>query len=340
MKTVLLLFGGESSEHEVSVASARNVYGAIDSEKYDVLLGYIDRAGKWWLVESFDIPGSVRLLPSLGSKSFVVAPGDDVITPDAILPILHGKNGEDGSVQGLAQLLHIPIVGCDLTSSAIGMDKLATKEILSARGINIVPYLTHHTYDDVPDFDKLTEQLGSPLFVKPCRAGSSVGMSKVHTESELEAALTLAHQQDGTVLIEQGVTAREIEVAVLGTPPGHQVSTPGEVIPGAEFYSYDDKYDTNSKSSVAIPADLDQVLSRRIQSMAGQIYEILGCSGLARIDFFLTDDGGLYLNEINTLPGFTNISMYPKLWHHEGIGYSELIERLIDDALQRATIEA
>lgn len=335
--TVLLLFGGESSEHEVSMSSARNVYAAIDDEKYDVVLGYIDERGRWWLLDTFDeqidTHGAPQLLPALGSGRFVTMPDNRVIAPDVILPILHGRNGEDGSVQGLAQLLHIPIVGCDMTASVIGMDKVATKELATVRHINIVPYEVHRVFDPIPEFHKLTMTLGSPLFVKPARAGSSVGVSKVFSEEELVKALELAHHHDPVVLIERGIAAREIEVAVLGTPPAHEVTVPGEIIPGEDFYSYDDKYATDSHSRAMIPAEVDESLTREIQKQARTVYESLGCSGLARIDFFLTDDGTLYLNEVNTLPGFTNISMYPKLWRHQGVTYSRLIERLIDDAL-------
>ena len=339
---VLLLFGGESSEHDVSISSARNVYAAIDDEKYEVILGYIDRSGKWWLLETFDmnidIHGGLQLLPVLGGTTFVTMPNNQVIAADVILPILHGRGGEDGSVQGLAQLLHIPIVGCDITASSIGMDKVASKEIAAVNGISVVPYVVHRRYEQQPDFDKLSMTLGSPLFVKPSRAGSSVGVSKAHSEEELAAALQLAHQHDQVALIEQSITARELEVAVLGTPPHHQVSGVGEIIPGADFYSYNDKYANDSKAVVAIPADVSEDVSVAIKSMANTMYQILGCSGLARIDFFLSDDGKIYFNEINTIPGFTNISMYPKLWRQEGIGYPQLIERLIDDALMGVTI--
>ena len=342
-KTILLLFGGESSEHEVSISSARNVFAAIDDEKYDVVLGYIDAAGEWWRLDVFDeiidTDGLQQLLPALGQQGFVTLPNQSIVKPDVILPILHGKNGEDGSVQGLAQLLHIPIVGCDITASAVGMDKIKTKEVLAAHHINVVPYEVHHASDEIPEFHKLSMTLGSPMFVKPARSGSSVGVSKVYSEDELVAALAIAHQHSDSVLIEQAIAARELEIAVIGTPPKHHVSAVGEIITGADFYSYDDKYNDGT-SRVQIPADIDMSLATRIQAQAGRIYELLGCKGLSRIDFFWSDDKVLYLNEINTMPGFTNISMYPKLWRHEGVTYSDLIEQLIVDALPDATIES
>jgi len=339
--TVLLLFGGESSEHDVSISSARNVYAAIDDTKFNVLLGYIDYYGKWWLIENFsgelNTHGAPQLVPALGSGSFVTLPNNRVIKPDVILPILHGKNGEDGSVQGLAQLLHIPIVGCDMTASAICMDKVATKEILQARGILVAPYEIHRTNTPVPDFNHLGMRLGSPMFVKPARAGSSVGVSKVYSEEELVRALVVAHKHDSTVLIERGITGRELEVAILGNPPSHQMSTVGEIKPGEDFYSYEAKYSATSTSQVIIPAELDQAHAAQIRRLAGEVYEALGCRGLARVDFFLADDGTVYVNEINTIPGFTNISMYPKLWREADVSYSSLIERLIFFAIEDTT---
>jgi D-alanine-D-alanine ligase len=336
--TVLLLYGGESSEHDVSVSSARNVYAAIDDSKYDVLLCYIDNGGKWWLVDEIgdavDADSTLQIAPSLGEGVFVTLPDNNVIKPDVILPILHGKNGEDGSVQGLAQLLHIPIVGCDMTSSAICMDKIATKEIAKSHNIAVVPYEVHRRGTPVPDFNNLSLKLSSPMFVKPSRAGSSVGVSKVHGEGELARAISLAHIQDDVVLIERGISGRELEVSVLGNPPNHKTSGVGEILPGDEFYSYDAKYAEESTSKVVVPADLTEVEASRIRSIASKAYEALGCAGLARVDFFLAGDGTIYMNEINTLPGFTNISMYPKLWRQEGISYSELIDRLITLALE------
>lgn len=341
-QTVLLLFGGESSEHEVSVSSARNVYAAIDNAKFDVLIGYIDREGKWWQLDVFDdeieTHAAPQLVPVLGSGGFVTIPSSRIITPDVILPILHGKNGEDGSVQGLGQLLHIPVVGCDMTASAICMDKVATKEILETRHFPVVPYESHRRNTPVPDFSHLSMKLGSPMFVKPARAGSSVGVSKVYSDEELAAALELAHKHDDVALIEQGVTARELEVAVLGNPPHHKASVVGEINPGDEFYSYDAKYSSGSHSSVEIPAQIDDQLMQKIRQMAVDAYVALGCRGLSRVDFFLDENDQLFINEINTLPGFTNISMYPKLWRHEGLMYSTLIEALISAALEQ-TIE-
>lgn len=335
--TVLLLFGGESSEHDVSISSVRNVYAAMDDNKYNVLFGYIDRAGKWWLMDrigsDINTHGAPQLAPVMGTGSFVTFPSSRVVKPDVILPILHGKNGEDGTVQGMAQLLHIPIVGCDMTSSAICMDKIATKEILSGFGMNVTPYAAHHDGDELPDFNHLSMKLGIPMFVKPAKAGSSVGVSKVHSEAEFIKAIEEAHRHDNVALIERGIVGRELEVAVLGNPPNHQASGVGEV-KAADFYSYDEKYATSSTTEIVIPAEMPDATKEKIRKAAGDAYKILGCTGLTRVDFFLTEDGTLYVNELNTIPGFTNISMYPKLWREEGISYSELIDKLINLALE------
>lgn len=340
--TVLLLFGGESSEHDVSISSARNVYAAIDNAKFNLELGYIDQSGKWWLLDTLgdeiNSHGAPQLIPALGSAGFVTLPAGRVIKPDVILPILHGKNGEDGSVQGLAQLMHIPIVGCDMTASSICMDKVATKQILSSVGIKVVPYETHRTGQPVSDFNKLSITLGCPLFVKPSRSGSSIGNNKVHTEDELVHALDDAHQYDDVALIERGVTARELEIAIIGMPPYHEASVIGEVQPDGEYYTYDAKYAASSQTKVIIPAELPDEKRQLIHDLAIRAYEVLGCKGLARVDFFLTSDGVVYLNELNTIPGFTSSSVSPKLWQASGMTYPQLIERLINDAIAATEI--
>jgi D-alanine-D-alanine ligase len=334
---VLLLFGGESSEHEVSISSARNVYAAIDDTKYDVLLGYIDRHGKWWLLESLGesivTHGAPQLMPALGAESFVTMPHNRIVKPDVILPILHGKNGEDGSVQGLAQLLHVPIVGCDMTASVICMDKVITKQLLRANNIRIGLYETHAAWEDFPDFNRLSMRLGSPLLVKPSRSGGSAGVSKAYSEEKLETSLAEAHKYDDMVLIETAISGREVEVSVLGNPPYHQASVPGEIL-ASDSYSYAAEYFSGNEAKIAIPADLSDSVKQRLREMALKVYELLRCKGLLRVGFFIQDDGAIIFNEVNTLPGFTNTSIYPKLWREEGISYPELIERFISLAMQ------
>lgn len=336
---VMLLFGGESSEHTVSIASARNVYAAMDDTKFDVTLCFITSRGKWLLMDSFeqvaDTAGLYQLMPILGSNSFMNMGDKSLIRPDVILPILHGENGEDGSVQGLSKLLHIPIVGCDVASSAVCIDKIITKQLLEYNQIKTVPFEEHVLGDAMPSFRRLSEKLGDILFVKPARCGSSVGINKATNDDELSFALEEAHNFDSKVLIERAINARELEIGVLGSGNSAKASGVGEVAPDAEFYTFESKYSETSQSKVIIPAEIDDNLATEIKMIALRAYKILGCQGLARVDFFLSNDDVLYLNEINTMPGFTNISMYPKLWRQQGVSYNNLIETLINDALSK-----
>lgn len=335
----MLLFGGESSEHEISISSARNVFAALDDTRYDVILCHIDRFGKWWLVDNMsdpiDVSSASQLLPELGMGSFITSTSRERIVPDVILPILHGANGEDGTVQGLAKLTHIPIVGCRVESSAVTMDKVTTKQLLEYNSIKTVPFKVHLAGDIYISFQQLSSELGSPLFIKPANGGSSVGISKVTNDEELSVALYEAHKHDQKVLIETAVNARELEVSVLGSGKTVKVSGAGEIKPDREFYDYESKYDSASQTQAIIPADIPAETSEKIKSIALRAYNILGCTGLSRVDFFLSESGELYLNEVNTLPGFTNISMYPKLWRQEGLNYSGLIDALIADALEK-----
>lgn len=340
---ILLLFGGESTEHEVSIASARNVHAAIDSTKYECILGYIDKQGQWWLVQDINeaANGSLasRLVPSLGNGAFTVQPIGETIVPSVILPILHGRNGEDGSVQGLAQLLHIPIVGCGVEASAVGMDKVLSKHIAEMNDIQVAPYVIYRSGSAVPVYTDITRQFGDVIFVKPARSGSSIGVSRVTNENEFKAALIEAEKHDSVVVIEKAIVGRELEVAVLGTSPNHRMSDPGEILADGDFYSFTAKYDAHSQSQTVLQVELDDVRRATLREWSGRIYEAIGCSGLSRVDFLLAHEGELYFNEINTFPGFTNISMYPKLWEAQGVRYSELVDLLIQDALLHATIK-
>lgn len=341
MKTVLLLFGGESTEHDVSIASARNVSQAIDPEKFNLIYGYIDKKGALWFAAGIKrvLPKNAKqLLPVLGKKEFIIEGSDDRISPDVILPILHGRNGEDGSIQALGQLVHIPVVGCDMTSSAAAMNKYITKQLAIANGLMVAPFTIHYDEDAYPDYEEVSKRLSPTLFVKPANAGSSVGVHKVTSQEELEAALNDAHTYDEIVLIEAAINARELEVAVLGNYPAIDVSAVSEVKPEGDFYSFDSKYDEASTSEVIIPADISPEVADELRLQAAQVFRLLGASGLARVDFFIDKDTQeIYLNEVNTIPGFTNISVYPKAWEHAGITYAQLIERLITLALEKKT---
>lgn len=337
---VLMVFGGESSEHDVSLSSAKNIYAAISKAKYDVTLCYIDRDGRWWLQDDWhDAPDNHRrtqLVAAPGTKTLLTVPGSRVLTVDVVFPVLHGKMGEDGTIQGLAAMLHIPVVGCGVEASALCMNKDATKRLAEAEGVPVVPWRTVRSGQDAKTIKKLSRELDKhgPWFVKPSRAGSSVGVSKVTDVDELPKAVATALKHDTLALIEIAVIGRELEVAVIGNPPNHKASGVGEIIPGSEFYDYDDKYSSSSASKTVLDAKLPKALSKVIRQHACDVYEALGCTGLARVDFLLSDDLVPYLNEINTLPGFTDISMYPKLWQEKGVSQTELIDRLIAMSLE------
>lgn len=331
-KTILLLFGGESTEHEVSLMSAKNVYEALNKQQLDIILCYIDTAGKWWHAPAIGMPEQPQtsITPVLGASAVRI--GNQQTNIDVIFPVLHGSNGEDGTVQGLARLLHTPIVGCGLDGSLLAIDKSLTKQLLSAVDIRVTPGITCRA-DTMPPFGQVAEKLGQVLFIKPARQGSSVGVSKAATEAEFTIAFAAAAKHDDIILIESAITdARELEVAVLGSTHNPQASIVGEVTPDRDFYDYESKYDNTSTSKVTIPADVSPELSERIRTTATAAYTALRCRGLARIDFFLSTDGTLYLNEVNTMPGFTNISMYPKLWEASGLPYKQLVASLIERA--------
>lgn len=333
---VLLLFGGESSEHDVSIAGAANVFAALDDERYEIRLCYIDRGGRWWLVPDVsshhaDCP---QLVPVLGAGRFITLPEDITIRPDVLLPILHGKNGEDGTVQGLGKLLHIPTVGPSLLGAALTMDKDLTKRVLREGGVPVIDDIVWNVADELPKYSEVKDRFGGVVFVKPARAGSSVGVTKVHDESEFRSALRLAAAHDSKVLIEPAISGQEVELSVLGNEHP-SVSMPGEIRPGAEFYDYADKYDAASKAQVIVPAELDEATTAALRRHAARAYRLTSGHGMARVDFFVADDGNIYLLEVNAIPGFTSISMYPKLWRERGMTYPALLDKLISLALEK-----
>ena len=351
--TVGILFGGKSAEHEVSLQSAKNVYDAIDKNRFDPVLIGIDKTGKWRatgdslsLLNTSDprrislrqdgdevalIPESAGLLaesPQSGMKKTGFG------KLDVIFPILHGPFGEDGTVQGLLKLANIPFVGSGVLGSAVGMDKDVMKRLSRDAGIPIGKYIAVRRHEAVPSFTETEAALGIPVFIKPANMGSSVGINKAHNEAEYAAAIQEAFQYDAKIIIEEFIRGREIECAVLGneTP---KASIPGEVIPTHEFYSYDAKYLDENGAALEIPAKLEASAQKRVQELSVKVFQTLCCDGLARVDFFLRENGEVIFNEINTMPGFTKISMYPKLWGACGIGYTDLISRLIDLAMEK-----
>lgn len=349
-KSVAIVFGGQSSEHEVSLQSARNVINAIDRNSYFITLIGVDKLGRWLRFDERDYlqnatdPSTIKLsesglvlslLPGSQGPQFVeVVSGLELPRIDVVFPLIHGNLGEDGSLQGLLRLMDIPCVGPDVLSSAACMDKDVTKRLLRDAGIAVAPFVVIERGQSV-DFASVSAQLGLPMFVKPACQGSSVGVSKVVDAAGFADALKLAFDYDTKVLIEQGMVGREVECAVLGNREPH-VSVCGEVIANDEFYAYDTKYLNDGQARIAIPADMPQDLSDAVRDVALQAYQVLGCSGLARVDFFVTAAREIIINEINTLPGFTSISMYPKLWQASGLTYPELIDRLIVLAFERA----
>ena len=344
-----ILFGGKSAEHEVSLQSAKNVYDAIDREKYEPLLIGIDKSGRWllgnesrFLIDSND-PRRIRL--NLSSDEVALAPQSKGIISnlsaqksdraiDVVFPILHGPFGEDGTVQGLLKLADIPFVGAGVLASAAGMDKDVMKRLLRDAGLPIGKFLVLRSGEKFPGYEELCAELGSPFFVKPANMGSSVGINKVHGRDEYIPALNNAFEYDAKIIIEEFIPGRELECSVL---EGDKIeaSLPGEVKPSHEFYSYDAKYIDENGAALVIPADAPYETASRIRELAIAVFKTLCCEGLARVDFFLKADGEIIINEINTMPGFTRISMYPKLWEASGISYTELIDRLIKLALLR-----
>ncbi|MGV1755346.1 D-alanine--D-alanine ligase family protein [Rhizobium sp. A22-96] len=346
---VAVLFGGQSSEHDVSIMSARNVIRAIDAGTYEVVPILIDRVGRWLLVEAeggvlaepVAYEGTeVCLLPGAKGRLLALegAGAREIAAVDVLFPVLHGLYGEDGSIQGLAQMVGIPLVGCGILGSANAIDKDIAKRLLREAGLPVARSVTL-TRGEKPDFKAIVSALGAPVFVKPTRQGSSVGVSKAHHAGEFESALADAFKHDRKVLVEEFVRAREIECAVLEQPDGTLfVSVPGEIATAAAhgFYSYDAKYIDQDGAVVTIPADIPTETAETLRRMAADGFRALGCEGLARVDFFVRPDESVVINEINTMPGFTNISMYPKAMGASGISYPELVGRLIEHGLARA----
>ncbi|MGB3543646.1 D-alanine--D-alanine ligase family protein [Rubrivirga sp.] len=324
-----LVYGGQSPEHEVSILSARNVRTALEG-RHRVTPIYIDRDGQWSVLEQgADLEGAT------GAPARFTSRGIEGVDLDVVFPVLHGPNGEDGTVQGFLQTLGLPFVGPDVLGSSVCMDKATAKRLLRDAGLPGVPFAVVRTHDrDAFSFDRLSEKLGSPLFVKPANAGSSVGVSRVQDAAGLEDALTLAFQYDRTALVEQFVDGREIEVAVLGNE-NPQASIPGEIVSTAEFYTYDAKYQDPEASRMEVPADLEDGMASRLHELAVRAYAALGCEGMARVDFFVTADGDAFVNEINTIPGFTARSMYPVMWEKTGRSQEQLMDDLLQLALDR-----
>jgi D-alanine-D-alanine ligase len=351
-----VVFGGRSAEHEVSLQSARNVLEALDREKYDPILIGIDREGRWRLDEQtrvlFD---TARPLPNLvangprevalvargeGSRLLDLSRNTELAKLDVIFPVLHGPYGEDGSVQGLCRLANIPCVGAGILGSAVGMDKDVMKRLLRDAGVPNARFLLVVRGVQPPPFPDVASRLGTPVFVKPANLGSSVGISRAGTAEEFAKAIAVALRYDSKVIVEECIIGREIECSVLGNE-NPAASVPGEIVTGGghAFYDYEAKYLDEKGAELCIPARLDGPTTEKVRSLAVKTYMVLCCEGMARVDMFLRDTGEVLVNEINTIPGFTRISMYPKLWEASGIPPRQLVDRLITLALERHAVE-
>lgn len=340
---LVVLFGGQSAEHDVSCVTATAVLRAADPAKYRITPIGISRDGQWSLAVSAQealAAGPAALPARLDPTGEAITPARvfDTATTDrrtVVFPLLHGPLGEDGTVQGLLELAGVPYVGSGVLGSALAMDKAMAKQVLGANGIAQTRYRAFRDDRRTPGLpNELVDELGLPCFVKPANMGSSVGVSKAHTVEELRDAIEVALTYDEWVVVEEAVQAREIEVAVLGGLDP-VASGPGEIVPGAEFYDYEDKYVTDG-ARLLIPAPLTAEQTEEIRALAVRVFEILRCDGLARIDFLFEEGGrGFLCNEANTIPGFTPISMYPKLWEAAGVSYPELIDRLVELAFER-----
>ncbi len=328
-----LIFGGRSGEHEVSVRSATSIYKALDKTKYDVTLLGIDKLGKWQIAPPKWLPGPTEMKTlEQGDASGPLELIDTTSETTVFIPMIHGTYGEDGSLQGFLEMLDVAYVGAGVLGSAVGMDKDVQKRLLKGAGINVGEFIVLRDNQLTYEAREFVEQRGYPVFVKPVNLGSSVGVTKVHNEEELGKAVSLAFEYDTKVMIEEFIAGRELEIAVLG----REASVVGEIIAHHEFYDYDAKYIDPEGAEVQIPADdLSEKKIEEIQKLAMKVFTMLECEGMARVDLFMKEDGELVINEINTLPGFTNISMYPKLWEASGVPYPKLLDRLIELAIER-----
>ncbi|WP_430691499.1 D-alanine--D-alanine ligase family protein [Mesorhizobium vachelliae] len=343
-----VLFGGRSAEHEVSLLSATNVMRALDPAKYDAVPIFVTREGQW-LQSRFEdgtlaTPSGgteICLLPG-GHGRMLAVPADrpprELPALDILFPVLHGLHGEDGAVQGLAEVARVPLAGCGILGSATALDKDIAKRLLKAAG---VPVARSVTIDEAapPSLADLEDRLGLPLFIKPARQGSSVGVAKVNGSQEFDRALSEAFQHDSKLLAEEFVRGREIEYSVLESPEGELfVSRPGEIVPAEShgFYNYNAKYIDENGAALIVPADLPREVEDAMREVAAKAFRALGCDGMARVDFFLMPDMTFLINELNTIPGFTNISMYAKAMAASGVSYPEVIDRLVSHGLARA----
>lgn len=352
MKKIAIVFGGRSSEHEVSLNSARNIFKALDKTKFAPLLLGVSKEGTWYQVgekaflekkaildAEMATEAPVSMVSVGGKTSIVNLKNFERMDFDCVFPIIHGTNGEDGSLQGYFKILNIPFVGCGVLASALCMDKEFMKLTMSQCGINNSKFKVIRKSLDgksvSPSFEEISRSVGLPFFIKPANAGSSVGVHKVKSKDDFDKKIVDAMLYDHKVIAEEFVQGREIECSVMGPSIGASAATPGELVVKHEFYSYEAKYLDENGAEIIIPAKLEKEKVEEIRALAKKTYEALGCDGMARVDFFMRPNGELLVNELNTLPGFTKISMYPMMWEAHGLPYTDLITKLIDLAFEK-----
>ncbi len=340
-KKVAILFGGRSVEHGVSVNSARNIYDHIDKDRFEPLTIGITKAGQWFLTTGVtkDISQgkALALLLDAQSPGFILVSSGDRIKADVVFPVLHGTDGEDGSIQGMIKAMDIPMVGTGVMGSALSMNKIIAKRLLKAAGLPVTDFLAFHFSErDAIDYSSIKKKLGTPFMVKSASLGSSVGVSKVTSEATFDQAVEDAFRYDDSILMEEFVKGREIECAIMGNNPP-VASYPGEIIiqSNYDFYTFDAKYVDPEAVRIEVPAQLDPKIAEKIRDLCVKAYKALSCEDFARVDLFLTSEGKVYINEINTIPGFTNASMFPMMWNERGVGFTQLISQLLDLAQER-----
>jgi D-alanine-D-alanine ligase len=342
-KTVAILYGGRSVEHGVSVNSAKNIFEYLDRKLFNAIAIGINKNGKWFLTEGVNKemekgkPLGVSLDPENGG--LVVLASMERLRADIIFPVLHGTDGEDGSIQGLIKVLDVPMVGTGVLGSAISMNKIVSKRLLKEAGIPVSKFLTFSFADkEKISYDAIAKELGSPFMLKSASLGSSVGVSKVKTPDDFKKALDDSFSYDNEVLAEEFIKGREIECAILGNNPP-EASYPGEIVISSkyEFYTFEAKYVDGEAVRIDVPANISQDVAEKVRSISLNAYRALQCEDFARVDLFITEDGGAYVNEINSIPGFTNSSMYPMMWRERGIDFTSLITRLLNLAFERYT---
>lgn len=344
---IALIFGGKSAEHEVSIVSAQNIAQAINKTKYRLTYIGINKSGQWLAINEQEMlslkilssqektQSKKTVVPFVKNNKFCLKIGDSEKIIDVVFPILHGPFGEDGTIQGLLKLYNVPFVGSGVLGSALGMDKDVSKRLLKEAGLPVAKFMVYKkNQENEISFEKIKKELSLPFFIKPANLGSSVGISKIKIKNEFLAAIKNAFSFDNKIIIEEFIKGKEIECAVLGNEKPI-VSVLGEIIPTHEFYSYEAKYLDKNGAKMVIPANIAKSLVKKIQTLTVKTFKTLCCEGLGRVDFFLTEKNEIFVNEINTIPGFTSISMYPKLLEKSGISYPKLIDKLIKLSLER-----